>query len=113
MTSVKVAVRVRPFNKREKEMNAELIIGMVDNQTTITNPVRYSLNSFKNIASANLMNLNLHRKPERKKSSLSITVIGATMATKNSPMATFKPPLAQNIQTKIWFSKIWYLLFDF
>eukprot|EP00697_Spironema_sp_BW2_P012877 gnl/Spiro4/29556_TR14478_c0_g1_i1.p1 gnl/Spiro4/29556_TR14478_c0_g1~~gnl/Spiro4/29556_TR14478_c0_g1_i1.p1 ORF type:complete len:1167 (+),score=471.93 gnl/Spiro4/29556_TR14478_c0_g1_i1:102-3602(+) len=36
--SVKVAVRVRPFNAREKERNAVLIITMNGHQTTITNP---------------------------------------------------------------------------
>jgi len=36
--SVKVAVRVRPFNSREKERNAKLIIGMSGNSTTIKDP---------------------------------------------------------------------------
>lgn len=36
--SVKVAVRCRPFNSREKERNAQLIIGMDGNKTTITDP---------------------------------------------------------------------------
>eukprot|EP00696_Hemimastix_kukwesjijk_P015989 gnl/Hemi2/4282_TR1497_c0_g1_i1.p1 gnl/Hemi2/4282_TR1497_c0_g1~~gnl/Hemi2/4282_TR1497_c0_g1_i1.p1 ORF type:complete len:1126 (+),score=475.80 gnl/Hemi2/4282_TR1497_c0_g1_i1:154-3531(+) len=36
--SVKVAVRVRPFNSREKERNAVLIIAMNGKTTTITNP---------------------------------------------------------------------------
>jgi hypothetical protein len=41
MTSVKVAVRVRPFNKREKEREAVSIIKMnPGNQTVIKNPVR-------------------------------------------------------------------------
>mmetsp|Transcript_27741 Transcript_27741/g.72831 ORF Transcript_27741/g.72831 Transcript_27741/m.72831 type:complete len:1000 (-) Transcript_27741:1314-4313(-) len=35
---IKVMVRVRPFNKREKERNAKCIIGMKGKQTTITNP---------------------------------------------------------------------------
>ena len=39
MTSVKVAVRVRPFNGREREQNAKLIIRMESGQTYITNPV--------------------------------------------------------------------------
>ena len=39
MTSVKVAVRVRPFNKREKEANSRLIIRMENGNTYITNPV--------------------------------------------------------------------------
>ena len=39
MTSVKVAVRVRPFNQRPEEQSSTCIIDMVDNQTTITNPV--------------------------------------------------------------------------
>ena len=36
--NVKVAVRVRPFNKREVGRNAKLIIEMSGNTTTITNP---------------------------------------------------------------------------
>ncbi|XP_076472473.1 kinesin-like protein unc-104 [Babylonia areolata] len=38
MSSVKVAVRVRPFNSREMTRDAECIIGMGNNKTTITNP---------------------------------------------------------------------------
>ncbi|KAL8429618.1 hypothetical protein ACSSS7_006457 [Eimeria intestinalis] len=37
MSSVKVAVRVRPFNDREHNMNAELCISMEGKSTTITN----------------------------------------------------------------------------
>eukprot|EP00002_Diphylleia_rotans_P040887 TRINITY_DN981_c0_g2_i7.p1 TRINITY_DN981_c0_g2~~TRINITY_DN981_c0_g2_i7.p1 ORF type:complete len:709 (-),score=147.59 TRINITY_DN981_c0_g2_i7:1785-3911(-) len=36
--AVRVAVRVRPFNQREKDRNAKLIIQMDGNMTTITNP---------------------------------------------------------------------------
>ncbi|XP_070536744.1 kinesin-like protein KIF28 isoform X2 [Ptychodera flava] len=36
--AVKVAVRVRPFNSREKARNAKLIIGMNGNTTTIQDP---------------------------------------------------------------------------
>ncbi|XP_013392801.1 kinesin-like protein KIF28P [Lingula anatina] len=36
--SVKVAVRVRPFNQREKNANSKLVISMRGNATTITNP---------------------------------------------------------------------------
>ena len=36
--NVKVAVRVRPFNKRETGRNAKLIVQMNGNSTTITNP---------------------------------------------------------------------------
>lgn len=39
MTSVKVAVRVRPFNQREKSFNSECIIKMDGGTTTIRNPV--------------------------------------------------------------------------
>ena len=39
MTSVKVAVRVRPFNTREKNFESECIIGMNGKTTTIRNPV--------------------------------------------------------------------------
>ncbi|XP_076451747.1 kinesin-like protein unc-104 isoform X2 [Babylonia areolata] len=38
MSSVKVAVRVRPFNSREMSRDAECIIAMENNKTTITNP---------------------------------------------------------------------------
>jgi hypothetical protein len=41
--AVKVAVRVRPFNSREKERNAKLIIEMNGNTTTIKDPVSYQL----------------------------------------------------------------------
>ena len=36
--SVKVAVRVRPFNSREKDAKSKLIIAMSGSQTVITNP---------------------------------------------------------------------------
>ncbi|XP_043219855.1 kinesin-like protein Klp98A [Amphibalanus amphitrite] len=38
MDSVRVAVRVRPFNQREIDMNAQLCISMNGRKTTITNP---------------------------------------------------------------------------
>ena len=38
--NVKVAVRVRPFNEREKQKNAKCIISMNGNSTTITNPTK-------------------------------------------------------------------------
>jgi kinesin family protein 1 len=39
MSSVKVAVRVRPFNTREKNANATCVIAMKGNTTYITDPV--------------------------------------------------------------------------
>jgi hypothetical protein len=36
--AVKVAVRVRPFNKREKEANSKLCVAMSGATTIITNP---------------------------------------------------------------------------
>jgi kinesin family protein 1 len=36
--NVKVAVRVRPFNQREKDAKSKLIVTMANNQTTLTNP---------------------------------------------------------------------------
>jgi hypothetical protein len=36
--SVKVAVRLRPFNSRESELGAKLIIEMQDTCTKITDP---------------------------------------------------------------------------
>ena len=44
--NVKVAVRVRPFNKREKGRNAQVIIHMNGNSTTITNPENNETKSF-------------------------------------------------------------------
>lgn len=38
MSSVKVAVRVRPFNTREITRESKCIIEMYDNTTAITNP---------------------------------------------------------------------------
>lgn len=38
MSSVKVAVRVRPFNSREISRESKCIIEMFDNTTAITNP---------------------------------------------------------------------------
>jgi hypothetical protein len=38
MDTIKVAVRVRPFNSREKEKNAKCIISMHGKSTTIRNP---------------------------------------------------------------------------
>jgi len=38
MTSVKVVVRVRPFNNREISRDCKCIIEMNDNTTVITNP---------------------------------------------------------------------------
>ena len=38
MSSVKVAVRVRPFNSREINRESKCIIEMVGNMTAITNP---------------------------------------------------------------------------
>jgi len=39
MTSVKVAVRCRPFNEREKNFESTCIITMQDKTTYIKNPV--------------------------------------------------------------------------
>jgi hypothetical protein len=47
MTSVKVAVRCRPFNSREKAANANLIIRMEAGDTWITNPVSCFSNAQK------------------------------------------------------------------
>ena len=45
MTSVKVAVRVRPFNEREKAQASTLIIDMDGKSvTTIKNPVIFFFN---------------------------------------------------------------------
>ncbi|KYR00493.1 kinesin-3 [Tieghemostelium lacteum] len=44
MSSVKVAVRVRPFNGREKERNAELIVNMNNKTTVLTRPAMLRVN---------------------------------------------------------------------
>lgn len=36
--NLRVAVRVRPFNGREKNSNSKLIVSMKGNQTIITDP---------------------------------------------------------------------------
>jgi hypothetical protein len=36
--NVKVAVRVRPFNKREQDAKSKLVVSMTGNQTKLTNP---------------------------------------------------------------------------
>ena len=36
--NVKVAVRMRPFNSREKTMDAKICVEMIKNQTILTNP---------------------------------------------------------------------------
>ena len=46
MENVKVAVRVRPFNDREKERKAKCIISMKGNSTTIRNPETGELKTF-------------------------------------------------------------------
>jgi hypothetical protein len=38
-SGIKVAVRVRPFNKREMALNSRLIVDMQDTCCTVTNPV--------------------------------------------------------------------------
>ena len=36
--NVKVAVRVRPFNKREQDAKSKLVVSMSGNQTKLVNP---------------------------------------------------------------------------
>ena len=61
---IKVAIRVRPFNKRESAMNSKLIVDMMDKSVIVTNPVTI-----------------LHRKTkERRKRLATITAIGHIMA---------------------------------
>jgi hypothetical protein len=76
MTSVKVAVRVRPFNDREKAQNSTSVINMDGKKlTTIKNPVRLQI-AFSSF---------LFRKPERSKNLRSITATGRTMVTSRKP----------------------------
>lgn len=44
--NIKVAVRVRPFNQREKDANSRLIVDMMGNQTVLTNPKNDEEKSF-------------------------------------------------------------------
>jgi len=46
MTSVKVAVRCRPFNEREKNFESSCIITMDGNGTTIKNPANGEVKQF-------------------------------------------------------------------
>ena len=46
MASVKVAVRVRPFNQREIDRGATNIIQMQKSTTRITNPTTFKHNTF-------------------------------------------------------------------
>jgi len=46
MDNVKVAVRVRPYNSREKERDARCIIEMAGGTTSITNPDTGEVKSF-------------------------------------------------------------------
>ena len=74
MTSVKVAVRVRPFNSREKASNSNLIIRMEGADTYITNPVRTTTAPSLLPNNSSLVE---DRILVRRKSSVSTTVIGA------------------------------------
>ena len=72
MSSVKVAVRVRPYNDREKKQNSSSIINMDGKSlTTIKNPVSYSIKTKSSL---------IYRKMEKLKSSLLITATGLMMA---------------------------------
>lgn len=46
---VKVAVRVRPYNAREKERNAELVISMVSSKIENNKNIKHKQNIFHNI----------------------------------------------------------------
>ena len=75
MSSVKVAVRVRPFNGREKEANSGCIIRMEDKGTYIKDPVSYFVDK------TDFLKENIeYRKLVKKKSSLLTIRIGLTMA---------------------------------
>ena len=80
MTSVKVAVRVRPFNDREKEANSTSIIRMDGQDTYIKNPVSLKFWLFLS-AQTNLMMMYIDRLMERRRSLALITVTGVMMAT--------------------------------
>ena len=70
MTSVKVAVRVRPFNAREVTMKAHLMLRVEGNSVWIKNPVSFNyLSKYECI-----------RKMEKKKCLVLIMSIGHMMA---------------------------------
>lgn len=77
MTSVKVAVRVRPFNSREKAANSVSIIRMEGADTYIRNPV--SKTHFAKQYSVDNLCVATRRTGKRK-SLVSITATGAMMA---------------------------------
>ena len=82
MTSVKVAVRVRPFNKREKERESRSIISMhPGNLTKIENPVR--LPAPVRRPRNEELTACVCRRTERRRSTPLITRIGLTMVSKS------------------------------
>jgi hypothetical protein len=68
MSSVKVAVRIRPFNGRERNMNAKLNIRSEGGKVWIMNPV--------SLPPPPLTTRFAHRRTKKKKNSLSTTLIG-------------------------------------
>ena len=102
MTSVKVAVRCRPFNGREKDMNSKLIIRMSGGDTYITNPVSYNSISL-------LPLLIISRQLKKNKSSVSITVTGVMMAmlSQQKQWDTSTRSLVQTMMTRTKSSVTW------
>ena len=100
MSSVKVAVRIRPFNGREKGMNAKLNIRSQDGRVWIMNPVRKT--AFKLI-------ILVYRKTAKKKNLHSIMHIGVMTVTLNPRllMGISLRRRAVNMQIRISCFRIW------
>ena len=102
MTSVKVAVRVRPFNTREKAANSRSIIRMEGNNTYITNPVSGQSSPIYWLCL-------LRRKTARRKSLDSTIAIGATMAStsQNTRSNILLRSQGRSTSTRTLFFKTW------
>lgn len=85
--NVKVAVRVRPFNQREKDAKSKLIVQMAGNQTVIFHPqTNEEKNTHMIIPIGKVLKIHLFIKP------LNIfqSNLGVTMASKQNLMVIFR-----------------------
>lgn len=104
MTSVKVAVRVRPFNGREKEQNSKCIIRMESGNTYIKNPV-----SDKSVLICETKHfVSFNRLMDKRNNSDLIIVTGRTMDSKSQTvrMASYILNPALITPTRMQFSQI-------
>ena len=106
MTSVKVAVRVRPFNTREKEANSVSIISMDAANTYIQNPV--SIHIFVLLKVTCMFVVSRTPRINHLQSLDSITVTGAMMVSLSQTirMATCIRSQAPDTSTRTWCSQI-------